>query len=75
MYAAYKEAVDHKGGPTVILARTIKGYGLGESGEGKNVTHQQKKVDEEELRHFRTRFQIPDQRRANRRDAVLPPAG
>ncbi len=59
VYAAYKAAVDHKGSPTVILARTIKGYGLGESGEGKNVTHQQKKLDEEELRHFRTRFQIP----------------
>src|SRR6202142_2773572 len=59
VYAAYKAAVDHKGGPTVVLARTIKGYGLGESGEGKNVTHQQKKLDEEELRHFRTRFQIP----------------
>jgi pyruvate dehydrogenase E1 component len=59
VYAAYKAAVDYKGGPTVVLARTIKGYGLGESGEGKNVTHQQKKLDEEELRHFRTRFQIP----------------
>jgi pyruvate dehydrogenase E1 component len=59
VYAAYKAAADHRGSPTVILARTIKGYGLGESGEGKNVTHQQKKLDEEELRHFRTRFQIP----------------
>ena len=52
VYAAYKAAVDHKGGPTVILARTIKGYGLGEAGEGKNVTHQQKKLNEEELREF-----------------------
>src|SRR5262249_19610696 len=59
VYAAYKAAVDHRGSPTVILARTIKGYGLGESGEGKNVTHQQKKLDEEELRHFRRRFEIP----------------
>ena len=59
VYAAYKAAVDHRGSPTVILARTIKGYGLGESGEGKNVTHQQKKLDEDELRHFRKRFQIP----------------
>ena len=59
VYAAYKEAFEHSEGPTVILARTIKGYGLGESGEGKNVTHQQKKVDEEELRQFRTRFEIP----------------
>jgi pyruvate dehydrogenase E1 component len=59
VYAAYKAAFDHKGGPTVILARTIKGYGLGEAGEGKNVTHQQKKLNEEELRIFRTRFDIP----------------
>ena len=59
VYAAYKAAVDHRGAPTVILARTIKGYGLGEAGEGKNVTHQQKKLNEEELREFRTRFDIP----------------
>jgi pyruvate dehydrogenase E1 component len=59
VYAAYKAAFEHKGGPTVILARTIKGYGLGEAGEGKNVTHQQKKLNEEELREFRSRFGIP----------------
>ncbi len=59
VYAAYKAAVDHKGSPTVILARTIKGYGLGEAGEGKNVTHQQKKLNEDELREFRSRFGIP----------------
>jgi pyruvate dehydrogenase E1 component len=59
VYAAYKAASEHKGAPTVILARTIKGYGLGEAGEGKNVTHQQKKLNEEELREFRTRFDIP----------------
>src|SRR5882672_1658771 len=59
VYAAYKAAVEHKGSPTVILARTIKGYGLGESGEGKNVTHQQKKLNEDELREFRSRFGIP----------------
>ncbi|GAB4432862.1 MAG: pyruvate dehydrogenase (acetyl-transferring), homodimeric type [Anaerolineae bacterium] len=59
VYAAYKAAVEHKGGPTVILARTIKGYGLGEAGEGKNITHQQKKLNEEEMREFRTRFGIP----------------
>src|ERR1700733_2003004 len=59
VYAAYKRAVAHRGGPTVILARTIKGYGLGEAGEGKNVTHQQKKRNEEELRIFRSRFGIP----------------
>src|SRR5205814_5866720 len=59
VYAAYKSAVEHKGRPTVILARTIKGYGLGEAGEGKNVTHQQKKLNEDELREFRSRFGIP----------------
>src|SRR5579863_860877 len=59
VYAAYKAAVDHRGSPTVILARTIKGYGLGESGEGRNITHQQKKLNEEELREFRSRFGIP----------------
>jgi pyruvate dehydrogenase E1 component len=59
VYAAYKTAVEHKGSPTVILARTIKGYGLGESGEGKNITHQQKKLNEDEVRRFRSRFGIP----------------
>jgi pyruvate dehydrogenase E1 component len=59
VYAAYKAATEHHGQPTVILARTIKGYGLGEAGEGKNVTHQQKKLNEEELKIFRTRFDIP----------------
>jgi pyruvate dehydrogenase E1 component len=59
VYNAYKAAVEHKNAPTVILARTIKGYGLGEAGEGKNITHQQKKMNEEELRAFRTRFGVP----------------
>jgi pyruvate dehydrogenase E1 component len=59
VYAAYKTAVDHKGSPTVILAHTVKGYGLGAGGEGKNITHQQKKLSEEELREFRNRFAIP----------------
>lgn len=59
VYAAFQSAVTHKGQPTVILAKTIKGYGLGESGEGKNITHQQKKLNEEELREFRSRFGIP----------------
>ncbi len=59
VYAAYQAAVEHTGTPTVILARTIKGYGLGESGEGKNITHQQKKLNEDEVRKFRTRFGIP----------------
>jgi pyruvate dehydrogenase E1 component len=59
VYTAYKAAVEHKGSPTVILAQTIKGYGLGEAGEGRNVTHQQKKLNEQELLEFRTRFGIP----------------
>ena len=59
VYAAYKAAVAHRGAPTVILAKTIKGYGLGESGEGRNVTHKQKLLNEEELREFRARFGIP----------------
>ena len=58
MYAAYKEATEHKGRPTVILARTIKGYGLGEAGEGRNITHNQKKLNEKELLCFRDRFDI-----------------
>jgi len=59
VYTAYKAAMEYKGAPTVILAKTIKGYGLGESGEGKNITHQQKKLNEQELKEFRTRFNIP----------------
>jgi pyruvate dehydrogenase E1 component len=59
VYSAYKAAVEHKGSPTVILAQTIKGYGLGEAGEGRNITHQQKKLNEQELLEFRTRFGIP----------------
>lgn len=59
VYAAFKAAVEHKDAPTVILAKTVKGYGLGEAGEGKNITHQQKKLNEDELKEFRTRFGIP----------------
>src|ERR1041384_4147921 len=59
VYAAYKAAVEHQGQPTVILAKTVKGYGLGEAGEGRNITHQQKKLNEKELREFRERFEIP----------------
>ena len=59
VYNAYKRAVEHTGSPTVILAKTIKGYGLGEAGEGRNVTHQQKKLNEDEMVYFRKRFDIP----------------
>tara|TARA_B100000953_G_scaffold299968_1_gene302060 strand:+ start:168 stop:2276 length:2109 start_codon:yes stop_codon:yes gene_type:complete len=58
VYNAYLSAVNHKGSPTVILARTIKGYGMGEAGEGRNITHQQKKLNEQELLYFRDRFDI-----------------
>ena len=59
VYNAYKAAVEHKGQPTVLLIRTIKGYGLGDAGEGKNITHQQKKLTEDDLRAVRERFSIP----------------
>ncbi len=59
VYAAYDAAVKHKGQPTVILAKTIKGYGMGEAGEGQNITHQQKKMGEQNLREFRDRFALP----------------
>ncbi|MBK9119594.1 MAG: pyruvate dehydrogenase (acetyl-transferring), homodimeric type [Phycisphaerales bacterium] len=59
VYAAYAAAAAAQGRPNVILVRTIKGYGLGEAGEGKNITHQQKKLNEDELRAFRDRFEIP----------------
>jgi pyruvate dehydrogenase E1 component len=59
VYAAYKAALEHSGAPSVILAKTIKGYGLGEAGEGRNNTHQEKKLNEEELLEFRNRFGIP----------------
>ena len=59
VYSAYKAAVETKGRPTVILAHTIKGYGLGDAGEGRNVAHNQKKLGEKELKEFRSRFGIP----------------
>jgi len=59
VYAAYKAAVEHKNQPTVILAKTIKGYGLGEAGEGRNIAHNQKKMNDNELLEFRSRFGIP----------------
>jgi pyruvate dehydrogenase E1 component len=59
VFNGYKRAIEYTGGPTVILAKTIKGYGLGEAGEGRNVTHQQKKLNEDELVYIRRRFDIP----------------
>ncbi|BCA95691.1 pyruvate dehydrogenase E1 component [Legionella antarctica] len=59
VFAAYAQAVEHKGSPTVILAKTIKGYGMGAAGEGQNITHQQKKMTLDQLKAFRDRFSIP----------------
>ena len=59
MYSAYNEAMNCKGKPTAILARTIKGYGLGDAGEGRNITHNQKKLNKDQLLYFRDRFEIP----------------
>lgn len=59
VYAAYHSAVNHKGQPTVILAKTVKGYGMGDAGEGQNTTHQQKSMDIESLKKFRDRFDLP----------------
>jgi pyruvate dehydrogenase E1 component len=59
VYAAYKAAAEHKGQPTVILAKTIKGFGMGESGEAQNITHQQKKMSLDSVKRFRDRFRIP----------------
>ncbi|NIP90594.1 MAG: pyruvate dehydrogenase (acetyl-transferring), homodimeric type, partial [Gammaproteobacteria bacterium] len=59
VYAAYDAAMKHKGQPTIILAKTIKGYGMGSAGEGQNTAHQQKKMDFEALKEMRDRFNIP----------------
>ena len=59
VYAAYAAATQHKGQPTVVLAKTVKGYGMGEAGEGQNITHQQKKMGETHLKEFRDRFGLP----------------
>jgi len=59
VYSAYRAAVKHTGQPTVVLAKTVKGLGMGESGQGKNTSHQQKKMDIESLKVFRNRFKIP----------------
>ncbi len=59
VYAAYHQAVNHKGQPTVLLIKTVKGFGMGKSGEGKNTAHQTKKLTEDDIRAFRDRFNIP----------------
>jgi pyruvate dehydrogenase E1 component len=69
IYAAYAEATQHTGQPSVVLAKTVKGYGMGDAGEALNISHQQKKMDEESIRLFRNRFKIPV---ANDELAALP---
>ncbi|MBP7132993.1 MAG: pyruvate dehydrogenase (acetyl-transferring), homodimeric type [Aquabacterium sp.] len=59
VYAAYHRAVNHKGQPTVLLIKTVKGYGMGKAGEGKNTVHQTKKLTDEDIRYFRDRFNLP----------------
>jgi len=73
VYNAYTAAVRSNGLPTVILAHTIKGYGMGEAGEGRNITHQQKKLNEQEIAHFRSRFEIPIPDEAARNAAFYRP--
>jgi pyruvate dehydrogenase E1 component len=59
VYAAYAAATSHKGQPSVVLAKTVKGYGMGDAGEGQNITHQQKSMDISSLKAFRDRFDLP----------------
>ena len=59
VYAAYAAATSHKGQPSIVLAKTVKGYGMGDAGEGQNITHQQKSMDIESLKTFRSRFDLP----------------
>jgi pyruvate dehydrogenase E1 component len=73
VYNAYKAAVEHKGGPTVVLAKTVKGYGMGEAGEARNPTHQNKKLDEKQMEYFRGRFEIPIPDSAARDGALYRP--
>ena len=74
VYAAYAAAVAHKGSPTVILAHTVKGYGLGKAAEGQMVAHQQKKMDAESLQHFRETFRLPITDEQIAKFAIVKPA-
>ena len=74
VYNAYKRAMETKGQPTVILAKTVKGYGLGEAGEGRNITHQQKKLNEHGDRALPVALRDPDSRRSGAQRVVLPAA-
>jgi len=73
VYNAYQAAVEHKGAPTVILAKTVKGYGMGEAGEARNPSHQSKKMNEKAMEYFRTRFEIPLSDEAARNGSLYRP--
>lgn len=73
IYAAYQAAVSHKGQPTVIIAKTIKGYGLGKSFEGRNATHQMKKLKIEDLKRFRDEMRVPISDAELEKDPYMPP--
>jgi len=73
VYNAYKAAVEHKGGPTLVLAKTVKGYGMGEAGEARNPTHQNKKLNEKAIEYFKNRFEIPIPDEAARDGAFYRP--
>ena len=76
VYAAYAAAVAHQGQPTVILAKTIKGYGMGEAGEAQNITHQQKKMGTTSLKAFRDRFKLPlSDAQVDNLEYIRPPEG
>jgi pyruvate dehydrogenase E1 component len=71
VYAAYHKAVNHKGQPTVLLIKTVKGFGMGKAGEGKNTVHQTKKLTDEDIKYFRDRFNIPIPGQRTAQDPVL----
>jgi pyruvate dehydrogenase E1 component len=73
VYNAYKKATEHTGGPTVVLAKTVKGYGLGTAGEALNPAHQSKKLQDDQIAYFRTRFEIPIPDDAARDSALYRP--
>jgi pyruvate dehydrogenase E1 component len=70
IFSAYKSAVEHQGQPTLILAKTIKGFGMGQAGEAMNISHQQKKLDYEAIKRFRDRFSLPVRRRPDQGTAL-----
>ena len=75
VFAAYKQATEHKGRPTVILAKTVKGYGMGGAGEGQNITHQKKKLSADDISRVSRSLPNSGSRRRSRRSALLQAGG